>query len=309
MFDIDVVIPMVFPADKEWLKEYDEAAKREHQPWSETRYRSMGLESLQVDLIKTHMPWVRKIWIILAMPSQYQDWMRQENVEVVYHHHFIPREYCPAFSAYTIEMFMHQIKGLAEHFIYFNDDMFPVCHVDERDFFIGHTASCTQHVFYPRIIEFNGNSKNSFWQVCYHSWLMADRHFHLNSTRAMLGYGHGPNPMSKSVIKQAFKENEKEILDSITTFRSSGNLLQYLWCHYCFLGEYENGMPMGAAADDDKTMYLSTALSDELLSKMLAYATDNPYILFLCYNDTDFGLHTEAKRKILTDYLMKTMDY
>ena len=32
-------------------------------------------------------------------------------------------------------MYIHNIEGLAEHFIYFNDDMYPVMPLNKEDFF------------------------------------------------------------------------------------------------------------------------------------------------------------------------------
>ena len=48
---------------------------------------------------------------------------------------FIPEGYRPAFSANPIELNMHRIPGLAERFVFFNDDMFLLAPMAEADFF------------------------------------------------------------------------------------------------------------------------------------------------------------------------------
>ena len=56
------------------------------------------------------------------------------KLHVVRHDEFIPQEYLPTFSSHTIEMNIHRIPGLAEHFVYFNDDMFMLRSFDEKGF-------------------------------------------------------------------------------------------------------------------------------------------------------------------------------
>ena len=53
----------------------------------------------------------------------------------VKHEGFLPPEVLPTFSSHAIEMNLHRIPGLAEHFVYFNDDMFLIRSVPETAFF------------------------------------------------------------------------------------------------------------------------------------------------------------------------------
>ena len=45
------------------------------------------------------------------------------------------KAFLPTFSSISIELNLHKIKGLNEHFIYFNDDMFINSYVKPEDFF------------------------------------------------------------------------------------------------------------------------------------------------------------------------------
>lgn len=54
---------------------------------------------------------------------------------IVKHEEFIPAEYLPTFNSFTIEFFFHKIKGLSDHFVYFNDDMFLINSVSPDRFF------------------------------------------------------------------------------------------------------------------------------------------------------------------------------
>ena len=57
--------------------------------------------------------------------GKFPDWINTNNSKLVLvkHEDYIPKEYLPTFNAYTIELFIHRIKGLSEHFVFFNDDM------------------------------------------------------------------------------------------------------------------------------------------------------------------------------------------
>src|SRR5699024_2272679 len=57
------------------------------------------------------------------------------KLNIVKHEDFIPEEYLPTFSARPIELNLHRIEGLAEQFVYFNDDMFMLDFLKKDDFF------------------------------------------------------------------------------------------------------------------------------------------------------------------------------
>ena len=52
------------------------------------------------------------------------------------HQDFIPEHYLPTFSSRPIELNLHRIPSLSNHFVYFNDDMYLSKDVQKRDFFI-----------------------------------------------------------------------------------------------------------------------------------------------------------------------------
>ena len=47
----------------------------------------------------------------------------------------MPESILPTFNSSTIEMFISKIEGLSEHFIYANDDMYPIASMRKSDFF------------------------------------------------------------------------------------------------------------------------------------------------------------------------------
>ena len=57
-----------------------------------------------------------------------------EKLVHVKHSDYMPEEYLPTFSSHPIELNINRIKGLSEHFVYFNDDMF-ICRSIPREVF------------------------------------------------------------------------------------------------------------------------------------------------------------------------------
>jgi hypothetical protein len=74
--------------------------------------------------VEKFMPWIGRVFIVTD--GQTPDWLDSSNprVRIVDHAEIIPSRYLPLFNSSAIEMFIHKIDGLAEHFIYANDDMF-----------------------------------------------------------------------------------------------------------------------------------------------------------------------------------------
>lgn len=134
--DIDFVILWVDGSDPLWLKE-----KIKYQPeinnenTSVNRYRDWGLLLYWFRSVEKFAPWVRKIHFVTwgHLPSFLN--IENKKLHIVRHDEFIPREYLPTFNSHTIEMNIHRISGLSEHFVYFNDDMFLLRSFQPTDFF------------------------------------------------------------------------------------------------------------------------------------------------------------------------------
>lgn len=132
--DIDVVIAWVDGSDPCWQAE-KAAYSANRDGDTVNRYRDWGLLPAWLRAVETFLPWVRKIHFVTwgHVPAFLRE--NHPKLQVVKHGDFIPEAYLPTFSSHTIELNLHRIPGLAEHFIYFNDDMFPLRPMKERDFF------------------------------------------------------------------------------------------------------------------------------------------------------------------------------
>lgn len=134
--DIDFVILWVDGNDPAW-----QAEKKKYQGNTETendsvnRYRDWGLLPYWFRAVEKFAPWVRKIHFVTwgHVPTFLN--LDAPKLHIVKHEDFIPKEYLPTFSSHAIEMNIHRIPDLAEHFVYFNDDMFMLQSFQPEDFF------------------------------------------------------------------------------------------------------------------------------------------------------------------------------
>lgn len=141
--EIDFVITWVDGNDPAWQKEKaaysGQAGGSVNESTSidsrDERYRDHELLQYWFRSVEKYAPWVRKIHFVTwgHMPQ----WLDTSNpkLNIVRHEDFIPREFLPTFNCNPIEINIHRIKGLAEHFVYFNDDTFLNAPVQETDFF------------------------------------------------------------------------------------------------------------------------------------------------------------------------------
>ncbi len=158
--DIDFVILWVDGNDPVWLKE-----KAEYQGMivddsnSANRFRDWNLLPYWFRAVEKYTPWVRKIHFVTwgHLPA-FLD-INNPKLHIVKHSDFMPEKYLPTFSSHAIEMNIHRIEGLAEHFVYFNDDMFITKPMNPEDFFRD-GFPCTYGGEYP--IEVTG--KQEIWQ-------------------------------------------------------------------------------------------------------------------------------------------------
>lgn len=136
--DVDIVILWVDGNDPEWLKEknnYQNYNKKNTTDSSENRYRDWDNIIYLFRGIEKFAPWIRKVHFVTwgHLPS----WMNKncKRLNIVNHVDFIPKQYLPTFNSHTIELNIHRIEGLADRFIYFNDDTFLLNQVKYEDFF------------------------------------------------------------------------------------------------------------------------------------------------------------------------------
>lgn len=142
---VDIVIPWVDGSDRNWknkkekwtgiLQNVESKSLKDKSYDGDMRYREYGTLKYLLRSIEKNASWINHIYVITD--NQTPEWLNVNNkkITIVDHTEFIPKEYLPTFNTNTIELNLHRIKGLSEHFILVNDDMIFNNVTKKADFF------------------------------------------------------------------------------------------------------------------------------------------------------------------------------
>jgi hypothetical protein len=192
----------------------------------------------------------------------------------------------PTFNSSSIETRLHHIDGLAEHFIYFNDDVFLGRPCSWRDFFwAGGTAK-----FFPATHTISANLIHDHAE----EYLVADR----NAIRLLeaefgrtvhAGMMHTPHPARRSVLTELEKKYPDEFAACASSrFRSRQDLrpIAFFGHHYGFA----TGQAMPAEISN---RYLAL-WKPQIAAQLAGVLRTRKYKTF-CINDVGVGADRERE--------------
>ena len=139
MEPVDIVYTWVDGGDRSWKKERKHWLKKTHHVAKEAvkirRFRSHNELKYSLRSINDFAPFVRHIYIVTS--GQRPSWLADHpKISVVSHKEiFSHPEFLPTFNSIAIESNLHHIPGLANRYIYLNDDVFLGKPVTRKDFF------------------------------------------------------------------------------------------------------------------------------------------------------------------------------
>lgn len=136
--DIDIVYLWVDGSDPQWRARHDGmkgdviVTRSED---SEGRYADNDELRYSLRSITQYAPWIRRIHIVTD--RQTPAWLDTSDprIHIVDHSEILPPVSIPCFNSSVLEHCLGRIPGLAEHFLYANDDMFVNRPVTPGDFF------------------------------------------------------------------------------------------------------------------------------------------------------------------------------
>lgn len=182
--DIDIVVLWVDGNDPAWQAEKAKyQGKTLDDSNSANRFRDWGLMPYWFRGVERFAPWVSTVHFVTCghVPAFLN--LNAPRLHHVRHTDFMPPEALPTFSSHALEMNLHRIPGLAEHFIYFNDDMFLLRPMPETAFF-REGLPCTYGGEYP--IELVGEI--GIWQhASVNNLGVINAHFHKKQQVARFG--------------------------------------------------------------------------------------------------------------------------
>ena len=145
-FPVDLVYLWVDGNDPEWQAKRaaiseTAAAQRPVEGESDSvdckgRYADNDELRYSLRSVSLYAPWIRNIYIVTD--NQKPRWLNLDNpkIHIVDHKEILPPSSLPTFNSCVIEHALHLIPGLAEHFIYSNDDTFINRPVTPAHFFM-----------------------------------------------------------------------------------------------------------------------------------------------------------------------------
>ena len=314
---IDFVMIWVDGNDPEWQKEknkYDSSGEKgdntvvRYRSWDNLQYFFRGVEKFA--------PWVNKIHFVTW--GHLPPWMNTSHpkLNIVNHRDYIPEKYLPTFNANTIELNLHRIEGLADQFVYFNDDMFVTAPVKPEDFFRDGRPMDTYSldcIYFGKKSAgfFNGNDielinihfdKNECMKRDFRKWFSLRNGIkRVIKTHALnmwpwfpgMYYNHLPGNYLKSTFVKIW-ELEGDTLDAtcMDKFRTKSNCNQWLMKFW----QLAEGLPVPRGVGIGRCFHIKDNIWDEALDSIAR----GRYRL-ICINDTIYTKDFDLQKQQVID--------
>ena len=164
---IDFVVSWVDDSDPKWRELYHFYRGGEVIE-DKGRYRDWDFFQYWFRAVERYAPWVNKVFLVTNGTNP--KWINPNcsKLVLVDHKDFIPEDHLPTFNTRAIELNLHRIKDLSEHFVYFNDDMLLNSPVSPDYYFHkGLPCDCNaEKPFQDPIYSHNGKFSNRISVYC-----------------------------------------------------------------------------------------------------------------------------------------------
>lgn len=311
-YPIDFVLTWVDDSDPEWRREFNKIKGVDGDARDE-RFRDMDTLKYWFRGIEKYAPWYNKLYFITC--GQRPEWLNTDHPKLVCvdHKDFIPEQYLPTFSSHAIEINLHRIKDLSEHFVYFNDDTFILAPTEREDFFIKGLPCDSAVINYaaPRkeplnlvpfvnaaVINRNFNKKevmrkqtSKLFTLKYHKYLLKNIQFVMGSWFPGFKYFHLPSSFLKSTFSEVW-EMEPELME-----RTSSHKLRVLTDPNQWLMQNWQ-ICTGSFVPRDTRIGYYGSIEDEKRLYETAIAIKSGKYKMLCANDADIEDFELLKREL-----------
>ncbi|KXX54337.1 sugar phosphotransferase [Rhodococcus sp. LB1] len=301
-FDVDLVFSWVDGSSAEFQAQ---RAKRMQSyvvgEGDDSAARFRQIDELKYALRSVHMyaPWIRRIFV--ATDSHRPAWLADDPRVT-----FMPSEeffadpsVLPTHNSQAVESQLHHIPGLAEHFLYSNDDMFFGRSVGPQMFFSPGGITMFIEATTRIGLGHNDDERSGFENAARVNRRLLQDRFGLMTTRHL---EHAATPLRKSVMEEMEKEFPDEFAaTAASTFRASTNIsvTNSLYHYYALMSGRAVVQTAARVKYVDTTMKSGLRDMDSLLAKR---SMD-----FFCLNDgsapeIDLELRTRKVTQFLENY-------
>ncbi len=239
--------------------------------------------------IENNAPWIRIIWIVVddVTPdlSSLSPKLRSK-ISFTYHHEIFPNfeDVLPTFNSLAIETVLWRIEGLAEQFIYFNDDVFLTAPLTPTDMFDNKKPVLRgQWVDYSSLQD-DVTAQNDPGKFNHYMQINAAQIIGF-SARRLFAAAHVAHPFLRSEMAGLFTQYPKHFTANIAhRFRELSQFLpQSLHNHACIAAR----RAIFKKQRDHVHIYSGQGNGNpgDRVSTMLQAITDTTNIKMLCIND------------------------
>ncbi|CAM5639655.1 exopolysaccharide phosphotransferase [Streptomyces avidinii] len=245
--------------------------------------------------IAAYAPWVRHVHLVTD--DQVPAWLAEEHpgLSVVDHRElFADPEVLPVFNSHAIETQLHRIPGLAEHYLYFNDDVFLGRPQRPQNFFLPSglpkvfhdTRAVPPSSPYTRDDVFTASQRKTRRVVEAIAGITYPRIL-----------AHAPYPQSRSLYARLEEELPGGLAEtSASVFRSAADLAPVTLALHLALAQ-------GRAVEGGLvTAYVSTARPEEV-ERLGGILRDRSTDAFCLADDSGTELSPEAQQRALKAFL------
>ncbi len=279
-FEIDLVFSWVDGSSLEWQAL---RAKRMQNyvvgygDDSEARFRQINELKFALRSVHMYAPWIRRIFV--ATDSDRPDWLADDprvtfvpSIEF-----FTDPSVLPTHNSQAVESQLHHIPGLAEHFLYSNDDMFFGRSVGPQMFFSPGGISMFIESNLRIGLGHSDDERSGFENAARVNRRLLHDRFGVVTTRHL---EHAPTPLRKSVLTELEREFPEEFAATAASpFRASGNIsvTNSLYHYYALITGRAVVQRDARFRYVDTTMHAGLSAMDAMLTKR---SMD-----FFCLND------------------------
>lgn len=259
----------------------------------------MQIDELKYSLrsVEKYLPWINHIFIVTNKQVPRYLNTNHPKITIVDHSQIIPSKYLSVFNSVAIETAIHKIKGLSEHFLLANDDMFLNRFLD-KDFFFENGKPILRFERKKKL-----NYKYTYIKTLVNAVSLIERDFgkiSFFSDKNLLPH-HNIDAYLKSDYKACAEHFEKEFNETLShRFRNNTDIQRMIVSVWSFL----KGRAKLKFYKEEKTAYQIDSLYLTNRNKnILKYLSYYDPALF-CINDNEHSKPEDRKeiRKFLKDY-------
>lgn len=284
-FPVDVIYTWVNGADPVHAEKRAEFLPRQEEVHvnglEHARFRDNEELRFSLRALERYAPWVRRI--ILVTDSQVPAWLdtSHKKIRIVDHKEFIPEQYLPTFNSHVIEAFLHRIPGLAEHYMYLNDDVFLARPCRKTEFFTPNGLPLAFVDWRGRRLSGYKFTKTPHAQSYFNVLrILSERGV---ATDPKFITAHGPYPQTRSNATDAF-EFYRDVIEGFAEnrFRTANEVAMYSHALPLWIYHQKRLVPC-----DERYYYVQTKRRDRLAyyKAILHSKADHAAPLFFCIND------------------------